>query len=373
MAHLTSLFFNYTPTARVITHVLFWVAMFAVYLAFYDTYDKDYAWILASKDLIAVTGIFYTTSYIVIPKWLMRNKLFLCLAWLLIIYLWWALLSYIFFLGFDLYVDQMSPSLQQFITLALKMGMFGPIKAESMSTYILDFVYLISLPMGIKLIEAMISERQQRTELEMKNAELALNNVQLELDFLKSQINPHYLFNALNNILILMSKDVDKAIDSQRHLTGILEYLVYDSSRSTVSLEEEFKFLRNYIELERIRLNPNTPVEVSIEADAINYTVVPLIVFPFLENAFKHGPLANGKEASLRIIVHAINGLLSVNISNGFKKKQKPIGYKGGLGIANVRRRLDLNYPNNHTLVIDDRQGRYLVLLTMRLERYDFR
>ncbi|MCT1525803.1 sensor histidine kinase [Sphingobacterium lactis] len=383
MAQLAKVFNNYTPTKRIIAHVLFWSSMFAIFIVLYNRYDKEYAWLLALKDLVAVTVIFYTTSYIIIPKWLMQNKFVLSLAWLLIIYLWWAALTYLVFLGIDVYIDQMSPNLRLVVDTVLKMGILGPIKPATISMYILDFVYLISLPVGIKLIEAMLNVRNQKTELELKNAELALsntelalnntelelNNVQLELAFLKSQINPHFLFNALNNILILMGKDVNKAIDSQRHLTGILGYLVYDSNRSTVTLEEEYTFLRNYVELERIRLDPEISIKVSMEADYSNYKVVPLILFPFLENAFKHGPMASGKGSNMRIIIYVKGNVLTMDISNSYIKLDKPVGYKGGVGIENVRRRLELNYPDNHQLVISNDNGRYSVLLTIQLEQ----
>lgn len=368
MAQLTKIFSEYTPTKRVVVHVLFWSAMFAIFMVLYNRYDEEYAWLLASKDLLAVTVIFYTTSYIIIPRWLMQNKFLLSFIWLLVIYLWWGGLSYLVYWGINRYVDKMEANLEYVVEKVMQMGLLGPIKPSTMSMYILDFVYLISLPVGIKLIEAVLSVRNQKTELELKNTELELNNAQLELAFLKSQINPHFLFNALNNILILMGKDVHKAIDSQRHLTGILGYLVYDSNRSTVSLEEEYAFLRNYIELERIRLNPDTSIEVSIEADAPNYKVVPLILFPFLENAFKHGPMASGKESNMRIIINAKRKLLTMDISNSFIKLDKPVGYKGGVGIENVRRRLELNYPDNHLLKIRDDNGCYSVVLTMRLE-----
>lgn len=304
----------------------------------------------------------------------MQNKFFLSLLWLVIIYLWWSALTYLVILGMDQYIEQMGPNLRRLVDVVLEMGALGAVKPATISMYILDFVYLISLPVGIKLIEATLSVRNQKTELELKNTELALNNaelelnnVQLELAFLKSQINPHFLFNALNNILILMGKNLDKAIDSQRHLTGILGYLVYDSNRSTVSLDEEFNFLKNYIELEKIRLHQDTSIEVNIGADAKDYTVVPLILFPFVENAFKHGPMASGKDASMLVNINVKKRQLTMNISNSFKRLEKPIGYKGGVGIENVRRRLELNYSDNYKLNINKENGRYSVFLTMRL------
>ena len=374
MLRLAKLLQDYTPTTRVITHIIFWTCLFGMYIVLYGRVGEKYGWLFAIKDLIAVTVIFYSTAYIVLPKLLIDRTYILTFFWLIAIYLWWAFLTYLLCFSLNQFEISHDDRAWPVVDAVMKMGILGPLKLPYISLYLLDFVYLVSLPLGIKLTQAVLSIRSQKTVLELKNAELtlrnnalALNNVELELAFLKSQINPHFLFNALNNITILMKKDIQKAIEIQRYLTGILGYLVYETNKQTIPLDEEYVFLKNYIELERIRLHSETIVEVSITSDREDYKIVPLIVFPLLENAFKHGPMASGKNAALKIFISAYREKLVVNISNGYTLLDKPKGYKGGIGLDNVVRRLELYYADEHELIIDDNGKWYSINLVINL------
>lgn len=374
MQRLAKLLQDYTPTTRAIAHIIFWACLFGMYVVLYGRLGEKYGWLFAIKDLIAVTAIFYSTAYIILPKLLTSRVYFLSCFWLIAIYLWWASLTYLLCFGLNQFGISHDDRAWPVVDAVMKMGILGPLKLPYISFYLLDFVYLVSLPLGIKLTQAVLSIRSQKTILELKNVELtlrnnalALNNVELELAFLKSQINPHFLFNPLNNIMVLMKKDIKKAMDMQRHLTGILGYLVYETNKQTIPLGEEYVFLKNYIELERIRLHDETIVEVSIRSDREDYQIVPLIVFPLLENAFKHGPMASGKNANLKILISACREKLVVNISNGYTILDKPKGYKGGVGLDNVVRRLELYYPNDYELIIDDNGKWYSVNLAINL------
>lgn len=374
MLRLAKLLQDYTPTTRVITHIIFWTCLFGMYIVLYGRVGEKYGWLFAIKDLIAVTVIFYSTAYIVLPKLLIDRTYILTFFWLIVIYLWWSLLTYLLCFGLNKHGVSNDDRAWPVVDAVMKMGILGSLKPSYISFYLLDFVYLISLPLGIKLTQAVLTIRNQKTVLELQNTELtlrnntlALNNVELELAFLKSQINPHFLFNALNNITFLMNKDIQKAIDTQRYLTGILGYLVYETNKETILLDEEYIFLKNYIELEKIRLHSETIVVVSITSDKQDYKIVPLIVFPLLENAFKHGPMASGKNADLKISIRAYKENLYVNISNGYSLLNKPKNYKGGVGLENVIRRLELYYPTDHKLIIEDSGKRYWVNLIINL------
>lgn len=374
MLQFAKLFEDYTPVRRIIIHIIFWSCLFGMYIMVYSRYGENYGWLFAIKDLIAITVIFYSTAYIILPMWLMNRRYVLSSLWLLVIYLWWSLLTYLFCLALNRFGVSSDDPAWPVIDAVLRMGVFASIVPPYISFYLLDFIYLVSLPLGIKLTQVVLNIRNQKTVLELKNAELtlrnnvlALNNVELELAFLKSQINPHFLFNALNNITFLMKKDIQKAIEIQQYLTGILGYLVYETNKQTIPLDEEYVFLKNYIELERIRLHSETIVEVSITSDREDYKIVPLIVFPLLENAFKHGPMASGKNAALKIFISAYREKLVVNISNGYILLDKPKGYKGGIGLDNVVRRLELYYADEHELNIDDNGKWYSVNLIINL------
>ncbi|WP_293928059.1 sensor histidine kinase [Sphingobacterium sp. UBA6320] len=267
----------------------------------------------------------------------------------------------------DLYIH-ISERLQKYVDKVLQIGLTGLFKYSTVAFYFLDFIYFISLPLGIKLTQAILSIRYQKTDLELKNTELALNNVMLELAFLKAQINPHFLFNTINNIICLVQEDPVRAEISLVQLTGIMNYLVYESDKSSVPLQSEFTFIESYIGLEKLRLNSKVQTSVQILSDKDDYFIAPVIIFAFIENAFKHGPMSSSKNAWLDIEIIAKDGKLTMQVSNGFKRVAKPVGYVGGVGLENVKKRLELNYSGNYNLDIQEMEDSYIVLLELNLK-----
>ncbi|WP_206531928.1 histidine kinase [Sphingobacterium sp. DR205] len=354
---------------RTIIHIMFWSSLFAMYLVSYKRFDATYSWLLAVKELIVITSIFYFTSYFIIPKYLLKGRYTICLLWLAVIYTWWGLLTYLTCWGINSYINP-SKRLQEYVDHVLKIGLSGLFNYSTFTFYLLDFIYFISFPLGIKLTKAILDIRNEKTQLELENLELDLSNVQLELAFLKAQINPHFLFNTINNIIFLVSVDPPRAEKSLTQLSGIMNYLVYESDKPVVSLEFEFAFLESYIELEKLRLSNKVRTVIYIETDSNDYFVVPLIIFPLIENAFKHGPMSSNKNAWVDIQVFAKDGGLNVNISNGYKRVDKPVGYVGGIGVDNVRKRLELNYPNQYNLEINETRECYTVRLELNLSSY---
>lgn len=369
MIYIVKFFKSHTATKRALIHMLFWSCLFTMYLVSYKRFDPTYSWILAIKELIVITSIFYFTSYFIFPKYFLKGRYFFCLLWLIIIYSWWGLLTYLTCLDINYNVHP-SKRLQEYVDHVLKIGLTGLFNYSTFTFYLLDFIYFISLPLGIKLTKTIFNVRNEKTQLELKNLELDLNNLQLELAFLKAQINPHFLFNTINNIIFLVSEDAPRAENSLTQLSSIMNYLVYDSDKPFVSLDAEFGFLESYIELEKLRLSNKVQAIIHIESDSEEYFVVPLVIFPLLENAFKHGPMSSNKNAWIDIQVLAKDGILNVNISNGYKQVSKPVGYVGGIGVDNVRKRLELNYPNQYKLEITDEIDCYTARLELILNSY---
>jgi len=286
-----------------------------------------------------------------------------------VIYSWWGLITYLTCLGIN-YNISASKRLQEYVDHVLKIGLSGLFNYSTFTFYLLDFIYFISLPLGIKLTKTILNVRNEKTQLELRNLELKLSNVQLELAFLKAQINPHFLFNTINNIIFLVSEDPPRAENSLTQLSGIMNYLVYESDKPVVALESEFAFLESYIELEKLRLSNKVQTIIHIESDSEEYCIVPLVIFPLVENAFKHGPMSSNKNAWVDIQVLAKEGVLNVNISNGYNRVNKPVGYVGGIGVDNVRKRLELNYPDQYSLEIIDDLDCYTVRLVLNLYSY---
>jgi two-component system LytT family sensor kinase len=186
-----------------------------------------------------------------------------------------------------------------------------------------------------------------------------------ELAFLKSQINPHFLFNSLNNIYSLAYKKSVKTPEAILKLSEIMRYMLYESNENKVELSDEIRYLENYIELQRLRFKDRTYIKFEITGNTLDHTVTPLVLIPFVENAFKHG-LATDPENPITIILNASTRKLFFHISN--KKNNQNKDETGGIGLQNVRRRLDLIYNDKYHLHIDDTTDIYNCELYLNLE-----
>ncbi|MDB5020155.1 MAG: hypothetical protein JWQ28_1282 [Pedobacter sp.] len=171
----------------------------------------------------------------------------------------------------------------------------------------------------------------------------------MELQFLKSQLNPHFLFNSLNNIYSLAYQKSDKTADAVLKLSEIMRYMIYESNDSWVSLSKEIEYVRSFIELQKLRFKDGAAVELTLNGEIDNQHIVPLILISFVENAFKHG-VANDPTDPIRINIIANQKILHFSITN--KKNKHNKDEVGGVGLNNVERRLQLLYPDRYKLNI---------------------
>lgn len=202
-----------------------------------------------------------------------------------------------------------------------------------------------------------ISGRWQQTEREKMNAELS---------YLKAQINPHFLFNTLNSIYSLAIQKSDETPTAIVKLSGMMRYVLSESANEFVSLEKEIIYIKNYIDLQKLRFEDAISLEFIIKGDSIGKKIAPLMLIPFIENAFKHG--VNAEEESLiKINIHITEETLFLSVFN--KKVTINISEenKSGLGIENTKNRLQLLYPEKHKLSIFDTENSFLVELSMNL------
>lgn len=171
----------------------------------------------------------------------------------------------------------------------------------------------------------------------------------MELQFLKSQLNPHFLFNSLNNIYSLAYQKSDKTADAVLKLSEIMRYMIYESNDSWVPLSKELDYVKSYIDLQKLRFKDGAAVELSVNGEINAQPIVPLILISFVENAFKHG-IANDPSDPIRINLIANQRILHFSISN--KKNNFNKDEMGGVGLSNVERRLQLLYPDRYKLDI---------------------
>lgn len=199
--------------------------------------------------------------------------------------------------------------------------------------------------------------------------ELEKNSLQLELKELKNQINPHFLFNMLNNVNVLVKKDPEKASMTILKLSDFLRYQLYDNNQDSVLLTSEIQFLKDFVELEKIRRD-DFHFEISIENKSNNEDIVSQLVLPpnlfitFIENAIKHSAdLDNPSEVKILFEIHN-NNLIFIS-SNTKPEEPMEIIQKGGLGLVNLKRRLELLYGADFSLKIDDSERKYTAILTL--------
>lgn len=326
-----------------IWHAVYWIiAAFLMFFIFSNRdYDLQYRIVLVS---LLVTASFFITKTInnyIIPKFLFTGKIFL------FIYIMFAVFVFTFWLiSFSV------------ILILIYSGYYLPNLIVPQQDDILILIagnYLIVIMAVVihfikesfrRLIEKdSIEKQKQLTELKLKEANLKL---------LQGQIHPHFLYNMLNNLFGLVKEDVDSSREVIIKLSDLLDYMLYKCDNPIVSLEDEIKFIKDYIELERVRHDENFNVRIDFPNQIDDINIAPLILFPFVENAFKHG-FHDPNESFIHIKLDITGNNLMFEIENKLHKgiKDKYLNQEGkGIGLKNIKERLKLIYKDKYQLDI---------------------
>lgn len=208
----------------------------------------------------------------------------------------------------------------------------------------------------------------QLKDLALNIKELEKDKLETELDSLKAQINPHFLFNTLNNIYSLSLVKSDEAPDVILRLSDLMRYIIYDCKDETVPLKDEIEFIKNYINLERLRLQEHINISFSSDIENENKKIAPLLFIPLIENAFKHSNRDNSKALiNISIEEKELEGVkLIIENTKDREVAQKNNKY-GGLGIENVKKRLELIYPAKHSLIIKDMEDFFIASMEVEI------
>lgn len=216
------------------------------------------------------------------------------------------------------------------------------------------------LSVAIKMTSGWYAVESARRELEKSRAEAELQN-------LKSQLNPHFLFNTLNNIYSLIAFSPERAQEAVHDLSRLLRYVLYDSSQPFVLLEKELDFIRNYVELMRIRLPENVELKTEISSVRPDAEIAPLLFISLIENAFKHG-VSNSKPSYIHLDIHQNGDLVVCYLRNSYFPKDAEQDKSGsGIGIRNLKKRLALLYPNRHIFSCGVDGDSYYSMLELQL------
>lgn len=200
----------------------------------------------------------------------------------------------------------------------------------------------------------------------VKKEQLEKQAVEAELHYLKSQINPHFLFNTLNNIHTLVYKQAPQAPEAVLHLASLMRYMIYESNAPTVPLNKELDYLQDYIRLQQLRYKEAPVVDLAIEGAPEGCHIAPLLFIHLLENAYKHSP-GRLQTGAIKVRVAVTDDLLTFSVENPVgPKRTHSFDEPGGIGLPNVRKRLLLLYPEQYTLDIHHTGDTFTVVLHIR-------
>lgn len=220
------------------------------------------------------------------------------------------------------------------------------------------------LTAAVSTTMGMIQDRNKTDKLLLQRQE---ENLKTELSFLRSQISPHFLFNVLNNMLALSRLKSDQLEPTIFKLSSLMRYMLYEADEEKVSLKKEIEYLQSYIDLQQQRLGEKVKLNVMMSLGEDDYEIAPMILIPFIENAFKHG-IGNIEKPQIDIDLYTRNDALHFMVRNKYNSSVAETKDKtSGIGLVNVKRRLDLLYGNNHTLLITSKNDCFTVSLQLNL------
>lgn len=336
-----------------IIHSIVWIASYILFIAGSQTlgvFSKIDGTIFFPLTIGTVVNIFlfYVVSLILIPRFSVHQKILKLLSQLIIVFLVLTLIESVVDFSFftTIYSSENEP--------------FG-------SQLVLNFVSnLIILSLALTYGFSKNWIKNERLKQQLKEEKLTA-----ELNFLKAQINPHFLFNILNMAFSSASSTGDeKTANIIEKLSGLMRYMFYDSNADRVDISKEINYIENYISLQKLRLSSDIPVTIqfNVLGEAGNLRIAPLILIPFVENAFKYG-IKLEKKSDIIIQIELENKSLNFNVENvNYKTKNPNYKMDTGIGLNNVKKRLELIYPLKHSLNISNEGGKFRVKLIIDLD-----
>jgi len=335
-------------------HIIFWIVLSSISLFDSFIYNIDaysaHRYITVSIRILLNIFTFYSFYFFVSPR-VFNKKGLVYLIFFGIAYL--IVFGFIFtFITYFPYAYIKSPSSPFEYTLANGI--------ENRIFAIVAYIAIVSI-IGILSKVSLIWYRNQ-----IKQKETEKQNISNELAMLRAQVNPHFLFNTLNNIKSLTKSLPSKAIYSVDKLTSIMHYMLYESSQETVSLVNEIGHINNYLDLEKIRYSDPDFIDFIISGDYSKTLIPPLIFMPFIENAFKHGNRLS-PAPGIKIKIDVLKSNILFEISNYTKDNFEAQNKNSGFGLSNIRRRLDLLFDNKYELIITNGNKTFAVNLNLNL------
>ncbi|MCG8580924.1 MAG: histidine kinase [Bacteroidales bacterium] len=332
-------------------HISYWV-LFVMFFAFaWGTHDNDYLRTLKVEliNLPVKILLVYVVIYFLFPRYLFKEK-----VW-----------SFIPLFILSLFI---AAALQRITDNLIIVDVFFP-EWGKVPTF--NFVQIVrsavntssvlAIPMTVKLMEyiANVKQRQQT---------LAKDKLEAELTFLKNQVQPHFLFNTLNSLYSLTLKKSEKSLEVILKLSDLLRYMLYETNVEQVQLHKEIESIKSYLELEKIRYGNRVELSLNIWGEQTGQSIAPMLILPFLENSFKHSTRGFNGQAWITIEMGLKENDFILKVENSVPDEISESPTASGIGLQNVKRRLNLMYPNKHELKIVSSEDSYQVVLKLKLK-----
>ncbi|MDR6567290.1 MULTISPECIES: sensor histidine kinase [Chitinophaga] len=335
--------------AIIARHMLAWLIFFSLPYLLHPTnekYDRDrmdekQAWAMyVYFTYLVMVVFFYLNAWVFIPKLVYKKKIVDYILYIVGIFIFMCTMRYTFEKIF-LKPHQMD------------------IKPAILFTFF-TFSFVLSASTAFQMIV-------DKMKLERRSSARENELLKTELSLLRSQVSPHFMFNVLNNMVSLARKKSDVLEPSLIKLSSLMRYMLYEADEDKVPLQKETEYLQSYIDLQQQRFGKNVTIQVSLETGDTCYEIEPMLLIPFVENAFKHGT-GMITDAMIDIRLYTRDDKLFFSVRNRFNKDSSEIKDKtSGIGLTNVKRRLNLLYGDNYVLHIDKKDDWFIVSLQLNL------
>ncbi len=360
---LYNLTFSDERISRIERHFLFWLAvLFYHFVRVSIFYPDDKLWsnLFSILKMAVIWGvcfnIFFTYIFVyyLVPKFYYKKKyIFVIVGFILLV-------MSLELLGFLYNYFNINGSVGSFIGVEIKGGVLSFLRPT--------FIRLLGNPLLICGFFLALKTVKGWYKEQLQNELLAKEKANAELQLLKAQVHPHFLFNTLNNIYSFTLHRSPEAEDLVEKLTDLLRYMITDCNDRFVLLEKELKMLEDYIGLEKVRYGNRLELWVDINVKNSSLLISPLIMIPFVENCFKHGTSMMRGKQWIQLSISVQNNLLDFNLSNSKPPQPVQNKNKNGIGLTNVKKRLALLYPGKHELSISSNESVFAVSLKIELQ-----
>ena len=295
-------------------------------------HDADVIAILI-KTLFVSAAIFYINVLWLLPKYLFHNKL--------LQYLTLAILASVSII---------------FIVCEIDNWLFGIPLIDSVFEWILPVLGMLFVSTTLGYLDA--DKKARKREIDLTH-----QNIEFEMKFLKSQINPHFLFNALNNIYALSVIKSDMTPEMILKLSDMLRFTLYDSESQKVKLGREIDYIINFIEFQKLKMDSEPNIKLDTSNCNKELLIEPMLMIPFIENSFKHGNIDNTKKGWLQVEIKTLGPILIFKVKNSLPAIAINKDVVGGIGVENVRKRLDILYPERYELNIETTENAFSIFM----------